>query len=69
MLNSNVSVPDHCLFIYFISYKGRKMFQSQIKLEFVFYVKTDVSPPIGVMQFCTESQVLVQQRGINSESK
>ena len=26
-------------------------------------------PPIGVMQFCTESQVLVQQRGINSESK
>ena len=26
-------------------------------------------PPIGVMQFCTESQVLVQQKGINSESK
>ena len=26
-------------------------------------------PPTGVMQFCTESQVLVQQRGINSESK
>ena len=26
-------------------------------------------PPIGVMQFCTESQVLVLQNGINSESK
>ena len=26
-------------------------------------------PPIGVMQFCTESQVLIQQRGINSESE
>ena len=35
----------------------------------LFSVKTDVSPPIGVMQFCTESQVLVQQRDINSESK
>ena len=41
----------------------------RVKLEFVFYVKTDVSPPIGVMLFCIESQVLVQQRGINSESK
>ena len=40
-----------------------------IQLEFVFNVKTDVSPATGVMQFCTESQVLVQQRGINSESK
>ena len=37
-------------------------------------MKTDAPTPppppaIGVMQFCTESQVLVQQRGINSESK
>ena len=39
----------------------------QVKLEFVFYVKTDVSPLL--VQFHTESQVLVQQRGINSESK
>ena len=26
-------------------------------------------PPIGVMLFCTESHVLVQQTGVNSESK
>ena len=38
------------------------------KLEFVFYVKTDVSP---LLEWCSfvQSQVLVQQRGINSESK
>ena len=35
-----------------------------------FLRETDTPPPaIGMMQFCTESQVLVQQRGINSESK
>ena len=43
--------------------------QIRLSLEFVFYMKTDDSPPIEVMQLCIESQVLVQQRGINSESK
>ena len=40
------------------------------KLEFVFYVKTDVCPPCwSDAVLCTESQVLVRQRGINSGSK
>ena len=39
----------------------------KLKLEFVFYMKTDVSP---LLEWCSfvQSQILVQQRGINSES-
>ena len=33
------------------------------------YAAPPPPPSIGVMQFCTESQGLIQQRGINSESK
>ena len=50
---------------------------SSSEMQVEFHFKTRICflrenwclPPIGVMQFCIESQVLVQQRGINSESK
>ena len=43
--------------------------EEQLPTRICFLRENWCLPSIGVMQFCTESQVLVQQRGISSESK
>ena len=48
-----------------LEHKKKKRIQTRI----CFLRENRCLPPIGVMQFHTESQVLVQQWGINSKSK
>ena len=48
---------------------GHLVLDNQTLTRICFLCETWCLPPYGVMQFCTVSQVLVQQRGKNLESK